>query len=387
MKGINNEQNDVFSIQDKLYICFIPFIHTIMKKSSKEAKIEASFRKQAQEDKKVKNAYLLVHSDVLDIHLNMAEGKTGINQANIYQANHLASVGKLFTATVISILYERGQLDFNDKISKYLDAGLMDGLHVYKGKDYSGQITIRHLLMNTSGLNDVFYRFWKELEKNQGLHVTPSEAVSWGKKHLKPVAVPGKKHFYTDTNYYLLGLIAESITGKAFHEVMHEFVFEPLGMQHAYMYGFSKPEREAHFPPANLYLKGVNLLTVKGIHQIDFAGGSVIAPLEDFLKFMKALNNERLIRAETLNRMIEDDINMGFPYLGFNYGYSIWKIKKIPFIVPEKYKCWGCVGVTGAFMFYHPVTQSYIIGSFNDDAYRAKALQFMVKKVIKELLK
>jgi D-alanyl-D-alanine carboxypeptidase len=64
-----------------------------------------------------------------------------------------------------------------------------------------------------------------------------------------------------------------------------------------------------------------------------------------------------------------------------------WKVKAIPLIMPSKFYCWGCVGVTGAFMFYHPRTQSYIIGSFNDFSYRGKALQFMIRKVIKELLR
>ncbi|MFW6257341.1 MAG: hypothetical protein ACOC11_01030 [Prolixibacteraceae bacterium] len=55
--------------------------------------------------------------------------------------------------------------------------------------------------------------------------------------------------------------------------------------------------------------------------------------------------------------------------------------------MPKKYFCWGCVGITGAFMFFHPQTEAYIIGTFNDDSYTSKALQFMLMKVIKPLLK
>ena len=158
-------------------------------------------------------------------------------------------------------------------------------------------------------------------------------------------------------------------------------------MNNAYVHGFSRPKIESAYPAAKLYFKNRDLLSINGIHQIDYAGGSIIAPLSEYLLFMKALVNHKLVKKETLDRMIEDDISMGFPTLGFDYGYSIWKFKTIPLILPEKYKCWGCVGVTGAFMFYHPVTQSHIIGSFCDYSYRGKALQFMAKKVIKELLK
>ena len=54
--------------------------------------------------------------------------------------------------------------------------------------------------------------------------------------------------------------------------------------------------------------------------------------------------------------------------------------------MPEKYSCWGCVGVTGAYMFYHPKTESYIIGTFNDITYRSKTLRFMLSKVIRRLV-
>ena len=351
------------------------------------AKIESSFRKQARSNKKPRNAYLLVQSDKLDINLQLAEGVDGEIQANIKQPNHLASVGKLFTATLISILYEKDKLDFNDSISEYLDAELMDGLHMYKGKDHSDKITIRHLLKQTSGLNDVFDPLLKRMLENPGFTITPREAVSWGKAHLKPVAVPGKRHFYTDTNYYLLGLIIESVTGKQFHEVMHELIFEPLEMKHAYMHGFSKPEIEADYPAASLYVEDVDLLTVEGVHQIDYAGGSVVAPLDEFLVFIRSLVNHKLIKGETLDRMVTDDIRKGFPQVGFKYGYAVWKIMPIPILVPKQYYCWGGVGITGAFMFFHPATASYIVGTFNDASYNRKALQFMVRNVIRELLR
>ncbi|HDR52943.1 MAG TPA: class C beta-lactamase-related serine hydrolase [Mariniphaga anaerophila] len=357
-----------------------------MDKKAVESIIESRFRKKVQRSAKVRNAYLLVHSDKLNIHLNLAEGKTGNVDANPNQPLHLASVGKLFTATITGILHDRGELSFDDKISKYLNSELMDQLHVYKGKDYSDEIKISHLLKQTSGLYDVFYKLYKKL-LNEPQVISPRDAVLWGKQNLKPVAEPGKKHFYTDTNYYLLGLIIENVTGKPYHEVLHEFIFNPLGMKNAYMHGFSHPAVPSVFPAARLYIKNVDLFTVEGLAHIDYAGGGVVAPAEEFLLFMKALLNHQLVKKETLNRMLNDDIPMGFPTPGFNYGYSIWKFKTIPVLLPEKLTCWGCVGATGAFMFYHPKTESTIIGSFNDFSFRSKALQFMVGGVVKTLLK
>ncbi|MFW5761029.1 MAG: serine hydrolase domain-containing protein [Cyclobacteriaceae bacterium] len=356
------------------------------KVSAVQEKIEYIFRQQVQNDEKVKNAYLLVHSVKLGIDLNIAEGKTGEIQANPRQANHLASVGKLFTSTLLCMLHDKGLLSFEDKIEKYLDAELMRGLHVYKGKDYSGDITIKHLLQQTSGLNDVFFPLLKKMMNDPNLEMTVRQALDWGKANLKPVGKPGQRHFYNDTNYYLLGLIIESICKKPFHEAVHEMILEPLKMDNAYINGYSEPKNRPQYPPAHIYLFNNNFIEDKRIAKIDYAGGGVVAPLSEFLVFMKALVNGRLVKEATLNQMIYDDVKMGFPAIGFDYGYAVWKPKAIPLLMPKKYFCWGCVGVTGAFMFFHPQTEAYIIGSFNDKSYTSKALRFMLMKVIKHLL-
>lgn len=148
----------------------------------------------------------------------------------------------------------------------------MSGLHFYKGKDYSNQITIKHLLQQTSGLYDVFYDLLNKISADSSFKPTTREAIIWGKNNLKPVSIPGKKHHYTDTNYYLLGLIIESITQKPFHQVMHELIFEPLKMKHAYLHGFSSPKVKSTHPPAKLYINNLDLLAIKNLHQIDYAG-------------------------------------------------------------------------------------------------------------------
>lgn len=351
-----------------------------------QEKIECIFRQQVNSDKKVKNAYLLVHSEKLGVDINIAEGKTGEIQANPKQANHLASVGKLFTATVICMLYDKGMLDFDDSIAQYLDTNMMRGLHIYKGKDYSGDISIKHLLKQTSGLNDVFFPLFKKMIDNPNLEMTVRKALEWGKTNLKPVGKPGQKHFYTDTNYYLLGLIIENITKMPFDEAVHNMILEPLKMDNAFINGFSEPKNKPEYPPAHIYLFNTNFIENERMAKIDYAGGGIVAPLGEYLIFMKALVNGQLVKEVTLNQMISDDIKMGFPAIGFDYGYSVWKPKAIPLLMPKKYFCWGCVGVTGAFMFFHPQTESYVIGTFNDKSYTSKALRFMLTKVIKPLL-
>jgi len=347
--------------------------------------IETNFRKEVQGAKKVKNAYLLVHNEKKGLHLNIAEGKTDGEPAHTGQPVHMASVGKLFTATITGMLHEQGKLSFDDRISKYLDADLMNGLHVYKGKEYSDEILVYQLLQQTSGLYDVFYRLWSIMVEKP-FEITPRIAVEWGKKNMTPVAPPGKKLHYTDTNYYLMGLVIEKVTGKPFHEVLHEMIFDPLEMKHACMWGYSEPAEPNGHPMAEMWIDGTDARTIPQLSRIDYAGGGICAPLEDSLKFLQALTGGRLVSAETFDRMLNDDVPMGFPTVGFNYGYSIWKFRPIPLLLPEKLVCWGCMGVTGAFMFYHRPTETMMIGSFNEMAYRSKAINFMIRKVLKPIV-
>ena len=74
----------------------------------------------------------------------------------IDQPYFIASTTKLFTTAIILKLREEGKLNLVDKISKFLDKSILNGLHFYKGMEYSEELTIKHLLSHTSGLPDYF---------------------------------------------------------------------------------------------------------------------------------------------------------------------------------------------------------------------------------------
>ncbi len=353
-----------------------------MKNQNIEANIENAFREQIKKDPKVKNAYLLVHSESADIHISLAEGATGNIPAPPEQPNYMASVGKLFTATLIGILFEEGKLAYNDRITAYLDEELTKNLHVYKGKNYTDEIKIKHLLSQTSGLYDNFWPLLKKLINETDFNMGPREAITWAKNNLKPHFPPGKGFKYSDTNYHLLGLIIENITGKPFHEVLAQYIFKPLRMKHSYMLNYSEPAEASPYPMAEFYHKGIKGNDLKGYAGIDYAGGGVVATTEDLLKFMKALVKYHLVTKETLEIMKNDRAKYG---LGIDYGYGIWQFKTIPLLMPKKLNSWGVAGVTGAFMFYHPAKDTYLIGNFNDTSYASKGLRFMLLKVIKKL--
>lgn len=355
-----------------------------MKKEKLIPSIESAFKKQVQKDEKIRNAYLLVHSKKADLYLNIAEGSTGSIPANPQQPIYMASVGKLFTATIVGILKEKKQLSFDDKITNYLDPELLRGLHRYKGKDYTDEIEIKHLLSQTSGLGDNFRPLLDELMEDPDLKLSPREAITWIKNNKEPHFPPGKGFKYTDTNYHLLGLIVESITGEPFHAALTKFIFNPFDMKHSYMHGYSEPMEKSELPTADFFYKRTRLNDLKGYAALDYSGGGVVATTEDLLKFMKALTTYEIVTEDTLDQMKSKCGKLG---TGIEYGYGIWQFTTVPLLMPKLFNSWGAAGATGSFLFYHPKYETYLIGSFNDFSYEKKGIRFMLLKVIKLLSK
>ena len=356
--------------------------------------ITARFQKLVHSDAKIHNAYLLVHSDKSSFHLNLAEGVTETGSNNTVQAHpqqpvYMASVGKLFTAVLVAILSEQGMLSFDDKIADFLDPNLMEGLHVFKGEDYSRQIRLKHLLNHTAGVHD----FWEDkppdgtgmvdrlLNAPDRVYV-PAEVVAWSKENLKAHFPPGEGFHYSDTGYHLLGLVVESVASMSFHDALSHYIFEPLQMKNAFLLQHSRPLEESDHPLAAVYIGDTNVAQYRSL-SVDYAGGGVTAPPDDLLKFMQALVQGRLLQAETLEKMMDDCAKFS---LGIDYCYGIMKIRGFPILMPRRLNSWGNAGATGAFMFYHPGQDAYLIGSLNQFGYPSKAIRFMMR-VIDTLMK
>jgi D-alanyl-D-alanine carboxypeptidase len=352
------------------------------------SRITDQFRKLAQSDAKIHNAYLLVHSDRSGLHLKLAEGvsETAAGErvpAHPDQPVFMASVGKLFTATLIAMLVEKGNLSFDTRIVDLLDAELLKGLHVVKGVDYTDQIQLKHLLNHTSGIHD----FWED-KASQGEGMldrilnmpervwTPPEVVRWSKENLKSHFAPGGGFHYSDTGYHLLGLSIEAVTGMPFHAVLSSYLFDPLEMRQAFLIGHSQPIEASPYPTAGVYIGETNAVHYASL-SVDYAGGGVTAPLEDLLKFIRALAQGRILKPETLDRM-DDCAKFS---IGIDYGYGMMKIRTVPIAMPAKYNCWGNAGSSGAFMFYHPGQDAYLIGSLNQFRYAPKSIRFMLRVV------
>ncbi|EJL26164.1 serine hydrolase [Brevibacillus sp. BC25] len=197
------------------------------------------------------------------------------------------------------------------------------------------EIQIKHLLNNTSGLPDFFEEkpkrgkgFLEEILEDSSRYWTAQETIQWSKKHLQPRFEPGKRVDYTDTGYNLLGLVIEKVTAKPYHEVLHDYIFNPLQMNHSYLSQYSKPVIKSEHPVANLYLEGrkINVENYRSFSSF-YAGGQTVSTMEDQLRFMKALVHNQMIKRETLEIMHQWN-NMR---IGMDYGYGLMRMRFLPF--------------------------------------------------------
>lgn len=349
-------------------------------------RIATLFEIMVGSDKKIHNAHLLVHSDSHHLHLNLAGGNAKIfvdDSVVVGQPVFMASVGKLFTATLIAMLCERRMLTFQHQIVDILDPELLDGLHVYKAKEYTDRIQIRHLLNHTSGLPDYFLdkpargsRMVDRIIDEPERIYQPRDVVAWSKESLKAKFPPGNGFHYSDSGYHLLGLIIEAVTGMPFPDALSHWIFDPLDMKQAFLIGHSLPCEASPYPVAGVYFGETNIVGYRSL-SVDYAGGGITAPLEDLLKFMQALTQGQLLSELTLKMM--DDCARFAP--GIDYGYGIMKIRPVPLLMPRRYACWGNAGSTGAFLFYHPRLDAYLIGSLNQFRYHRKGIQFVLRVI------
>ncbi|WP_066073861.1 serine hydrolase domain-containing protein [Neobacillus soli] len=350
-----------------------------MKLDEAKFTIEAKLKKSVDANPKLLNAFLLIHSEKLNIHWNMAHGTTGDIPANMEQPYHTASIGKTFTALIVAMLVEEGKISYKDPIVKYLPADLMKDLHSYKGRDYSKDICIEHLLSNSSGLAD-FYEdkpnqgkpFLKLMLDEPSRYWTPEETIQWTKQNMSPRFPPGKKCHYTNTGYNLLGLVIENVTSKSYYEVLHKYIFQTLNMNHTYLSQYSEPLVQSSYPVANLTAIDKEI-KVEDHHSFSsiYAGGQTVSTSEDLLKFMKALVGNQLIPNESLVKMMQ----WKKMWIGVDYGYGLMRVRMLPVI--KKYNGWGHLGSIGSFMLYHPDMDVYMIGNFNKTGYLAKSVRFI----------
>lgn len=299
----------------------------------------------------------------------------------------IASTTKLFVTAIILNFKSKGILDLDDKISKYLDKEILNGLHTLDGKDYSSEITIKNLLAHTSGIPDYFQQkdnegksIESELMKGNDQFRTFEKAIEYSKS-LKPLFIPnakGKAH-YSDTNFQLLGRIIEKITGKSISDNYKELIFEPIGLTKTYLYTDITDTR-----PKTFYYKDKELLIPKAMASFGPDGG-IVSTSTEMMTFLETFFNVTFFPKSYIDTLKVWN-RIFFP---MQSGIGIHRFKLLwifnPFgRIPELI---GHSGLSGALAYYSPERDLYITGTVNQVAFPDTSFKLAIKLVLKTIKK
>jgi N-acyl-D-amino-acid deacylase len=222
---------------------------------------------------------------------------------------NLASVTKQFIGMCIMILKERGQLQIDDDIKKYIPELPYDS------------ITIRNLLTHTSGIPeyfDVFQRYKNLLDT-----LTNEKMITLFSIHKPELDFPtGSKWNYCNTNYVLLVSIIERISKMPIDVFVKKNITVPLGLKDTYVYQLLMPAIPANhvygFEETGEKRKLSDLTPFDGV----VGDGNMYSSVEDLYKWEQSLVTEKLVKKATLSEAFEPvKLKDGttYPY-GFGWG-------------------------------------------------------------------
>jgi D-alanyl-D-alanine carboxypeptidase len=197
---------------------------------------------------------------------------------------HIGSITKTFAATVVLQLAAEGRLSLNDSVQKWLP-GVIAG-HGY----HPGQITIRQLLQHTSGVRD----YASDPRFHNLRHLQPLEKT-WRPRQLVDIALrlgPPVHHWlYSDTNYILLGMIIQKVTGHDPITEIRRRILVPLGLHGT---SFPLTSKQIPAPYAHGYYGPLDVTHLVN-PSVAWTAGAMISTVDDVARFYRALLTGRLL--------------------------------------------------------------------------------------------
>jgi CubicO group peptidase (beta-lactamase class C family) len=138
---------------------------------------------------------------------------------------YMGSVSKQFTAASAVLAAEQGYLSLDDDVRKYIP----------ELPSYGKTITLREMLHHTSGLRDIFGLLYLAGRNPEDIHST-SELLDLIVHQKALNFAPGDEYLYSNTNFFLMGVVIRRATGKPLSQFAEENIFKPLGMTHTRFY-------------------------------------------------------------------------------------------------------------------------------------------------------
>ena len=228
---------------------------------------------------------------------------------------------KTFVSTLTLQEVARGHLSLTDRLEKYLP-GIVPN---------SKQITLRQLLQHTSGVFSYTAdpAFFKDMAKNPQHVYTRSELIAVADRH-QPDFAPGTSWNYSNTNYVLIGMILEKVTGHTVADLIQHRIAGPLGLRHTY---FADP-RVTDLGPGYAHAYVARFTGSKPTYQdvsdrplggwAD-AAGAVVSTSDELARFFSALLGGKLVPPAQLAEMKKTvPLPKDFPIPGA-YGLGLFR--------------------------------------------------------------
>jgi D-alanyl-D-alanine carboxypeptidase len=206
----------------------------------------------------------------------------------------IGSQSKTMVATVLLQLVEEGRLGLDDKLADLLPEVVAGGL-----VERADEITVQQLVQHTSGIPDWFH---------QSGSTAPAFDVFDFTTYYRPIDIvkmtrgrprtgePGGTYTYSNTNYTLIGMIIEKMTGHTLARELDRRIFRPLGMTGTYQ--ATKPPEGIKGPHGHGYYPD-STGTPRDVHRFNASwgngAGGVVSTTHDVSAFRRALNQGKLL--------------------------------------------------------------------------------------------
>ena len=193
-------------------------------------------------------------------------------------------------------------------------------------------VTIRQLLNHTSGIaNHVeTENFIKAFHENRGVekpHLTPDNMIACVLDE-QPLFLAGASWHYSDTGYFLAGLIIEEATGHSYYEEIEHRFIEPLGLTltspsdkielDCLASGYLSPENQFGLPTKTTLRPGVMCWNPA----IEWTGGGLVTNPRDLVEWAKALYESNAMEGSYLNKLL-DSVSVSDDTTGTRYGIAV----------------------------------------------------------------
>ena len=227
------------------------------------------------------------------------EKKEKINEKSQFP---IASVSKTFTATAILQLKQKGKLKLDDPVQKYL-------------QDFPyPNVTIRHLLSNTSGLGDYYHLFDNVIKEQPEKIISNGDIIPTLIQNKTPLSFSsGDKWEYNNLNFCLAALIVEKTSGITFREYLEKNIFKPARMMDSFLpenRRTKKPNQVELYTYPNFYSTSlVNITNLKDPFLISeksnfYGNGGIVSTAVDLQKYQNALFKYQLLDKKELEEAL-----------------------------------------------------------------------------------